>query len=172
MLTIDESFLRGSTRQAIQAARDALASDPANLLTQQVTKATTGDAVSLVLTFGLGLPANEDATTPEPVAPSPTVSTPAPAREPEANVLTAADVRARAEEVGFHLNGRPLRSQTDKEAALAEIEAWVAEQSNVRISVDVLDPPDEEDENEDEDEESEGDDFPDSDLDDILSDVA
>lgn len=116
MLNIDETFLRDSTRQALQAAREALSSDPANLLTQQVSAATSGKASSLALSLVLdGAPVPETGTISEP---------PAAKSEPEPSTLTAADVRARAEEVGYDLNGRSLRSQADKEQAMEEIEAF------------------------------------------------
>lgn len=125
MLNIDETFLRDSTRQAIQAAREALASDPANLLTQQVSAAISGKASSLALNLVLdGAPAPETGTISEPPKPEP---------EPEPSTLTAADVRARAEEVGYDLNGRSLRSQADKEQAMAEIETWKAEAEAERL---------------------------------------
>lgn len=156
MLTIDETFLQEATRRAIQEARDAIASDPANLLTQQVTQATTGEIVSLTLSFGLGVP----------TATTTLNTTSKPVPEPEPTTLTAADVRARAEEVGFVLNGRSLRSQSDKEAALLEIEEYALPKSSKAV-----DPPEiiEFDEEEEEEEDSQGgSDFPEVNLDDIV----
>lgn len=123
-MSFDTTLLSEETRNAINAARTALANDPINKTIALVAKASGGKQVGLTFNVTLGEPDEVTNDTPA------TKTTPAKAATKTANTgdygPPASEVRAKAEAAGFDLGDRSLRSKADKLAAMAEIDAFIA----------------------------------------------